>query len=1056
MKNKIPSFSIILVFICLTLVGLTLIPLLPVKLSPSQTLPQVGVGFSMPGNSSRVIEMEVTSKLESMLSRIKGIESISSTSGNGWGWVSIRLDKHVNREIARFEVSTIIRQVWPSLPQGVSYPTISLSRSDEKSGRAFMSYTINAPATPILIKQFTENQIKPKLSVIEGINRILVSGSMPMEWRLEYDYKQLESLGITVENLQSSIQQYLRKEFLGTASIEDSKGEAQWIRVALVPEGNQQQDFRPENILIRNINGKLIALSELITIAHVEETAQSYYRINGLNSIYLSVYSDDNANQLDLSKKIKDKLTELMPLFPAGYEMHLEHDTTEYIQEELSKVYFRSGLTMIILLLFVLLIYRSLKYLFLIAFSLVVNLAVAVIWYYLFHLEIQLYSLAGITISLTLVIDNTIVMSDQIIRRKNRQAFLAILTATLTTIASLVIIFFMDEKIRLNLQDFAGVIIVNLSVSIFIALFLVPALLEKLKIGEKKKKNKKRAYRSKRRVIRFNRFYEKFCQFAWRRRAFFILIIILAFGLPTYLLPDKLKGESKWDELYNKTLGSEFYKEKLKTHVDTYLGGSLRLFAQKVFEGRYFTDREKTSIYVVATLPNGSTITQMNDLIQRMESYISQFPEVKQFQTSINSARSANINIEFTKESERSSFPFLLKSNLISKALELGGGSWGVYGLGDSFSNNVQESAGSYQVKMYGFNYDELNEWALQFKEKLLGHRRIKEVIISSQFSWHKDDYQEFVFDINKERLAQENIQPIQLFASIKPTFGQEIYAGQLAGEFGLENIKLHSKQAIEYDVWGLENIPGKTYNAEYKLAELSTIQKTQAPQNIAKEDQQYLLCLQYEYIGSGEQGTKVLNRYIEEFRPMLPLGYTIENVQRSWDWGKENARQYWLLLLIFIIIFFTCSILFNSLKQPLHVIFVIPISYIGVFLTFYLFKLSFDQGGFAAFVLLCGVAVNANIYVIDEYNNIRNARKIPPLKAYIKAWNAKISPIFLTVISTILGFMPFMIGYREAFWYPLAAGTMGGLVMSLVGLFFFLPLFMGVGKKKKEKKKSV
>jgi multidrug efflux pump subunit AcrB len=182
-------------------------------------------------------------------------------------------------------------------------------------------------------------------------------------------------------------------------------------------------------------------------------------------------------------------------------------------------------------------------------------------------------------------------------------------------------------------------------------------------------------------------------------------------------------------------------------------------------------------------------------------------------------------------------------------------------------------------------------------------------------------------------------------------------------------------------------------------------------------------------------------------------MGYTIKNEHDYWYWSRENSKQYSLLLLIFVIVYFMCSILFNSLRQPFSIIFVIPISFIGIFLTFYLFRLNFDQGGFASFVLLCGLSVNANIYIINEYNNILKSRNISPLKAYIKAWNAKISPIFLTVISTILGFIPFMIGqYKEAFWYPLAAGTIGGLIVSLIGTFCFLPLFMGVAKQKKEK----
>ena len=66
----------------------------------------------------------------------------------------------------------------------------------------------------------------------------------------------------------------------------------------------------------------------------------------------------------------------------------------------------------------------------------------------------------------------------------------------------------------------------------------------------------------------------------------------------------------------------------------------------------------------------------------------------------------------------------------------------------------------------------------------------------------------------------------------------------------------------------------------------------------------------------------------------------------------------------------------------------------------------------------------------------------MPAWKAYLKAWSAKIIPIFLTVVSTILGFVPFMLGDKEAFWFPLAAGTIGGLVMSILGIFLYLPIF--------------
>jgi len=399
---RVSSFSIILVFFCLTLAGLALIPLLPVKLSPSQTLPEVNVNFSLQGNAARVIEMKATSRLEEMLARIKGVENISSTSGNGWGNISIRFNKHTEMEVARFEVSTIIRQTWSFLPEGTSYPNISLSQSDGRAGRPFLSYTVNAPANPIIIHLYTENNIKPQLAQISGINRIDVSGAMPMEWRFEYDYKQLETLGITVQDIQSAIQNSLNKEFLGTTTVDSTE----WIRVTILSKNNNEKEFDPASIIVKNIGGERITLDKLVTVTHNGQEASSYYRINGLNSIYLSIVSEERANQLDLRKKIKEKLKEIEQSFPAGYEVHLSYDATEYIGIELNKVWFRSVLTFIILLVFMLVIYRSFKYLLMIFLSLVMNLAIAVIFYYLGRLEIQLYSLAGITISLTLVIDN--------------------------------------------------------------------------------------------------------------------------------------------------------------------------------------------------------------------------------------------------------------------------------------------------------------------------------------------------------------------------------------------------------------------------------------------------------------------------------------------------------------------------------------------------------------------------------------------------------------------------------------------------------------------------
>lgn len=175
------SFTLIVTFVCLSLIGLALTPLLPVKLSPSRDMPGLFVSFSMPGNSARVVETEVTSRLEGMLSRVNGIENIISTSDNGGGYIMIELDRHADIDAARFEVSTLIRQLWSQLPDGVSYPLISTQQSDDKASRPFMTYTLNAPATPIVIQKYGEERIKPMISALDGVYKVELSGATPME-----------------------------------------------------------------------------------------------------------------------------------------------------------------------------------------------------------------------------------------------------------------------------------------------------------------------------------------------------------------------------------------------------------------------------------------------------------------------------------------------------------------------------------------------------------------------------------------------------------------------------------------------------------------------------------------------------------------------------------------------------------------------------------------------------------------------------------------------------------------------------------------------------------
>lgn len=1030
----ISSFSIIVSFIAIALLGCALMPLLPVKLVPSESLPAIGVGFSMSGASARTVESEVTSRLESALNRIQGVKYIDSRSSSGRGYITLEFDRNTDLEVARFEAAMIIRQLWSSLPDKVSYPYIDVRKVDAKATGPFISYTINAGQQPADIMRYAEDNIRPLLSRIPGVTKVELSGATPMEWQIEYDNNLMTRLGISVSQIQSALSSYYGSEFLRMAPLKAGSDDS-WTRITISnPDGSDKIDL--SRIVVASLNGQIITLDKIARATRAEALPTGYFRINGLNSVYLNISAAENANQIELSKQVRQTLAGMS--LPPGFMLNLSYDASENISTELDKIYFRTALTVLILFIFVALITMSWRYLMLITICLAINMAIAFVAYYFLKVEIQLYSLAGITISLNLVIDNLIVMAEHITRRHNLRAFSAVLAATLTTIGALSVVFFLDEKTMLSLKDFVIVVIVNLATSLLVALFLVPALIERMKI--RKKASRKRRF--KKLSLKLMRGYQSAAGFLCRHKIITFTVFILAFGLPVFLLPERMEGDGGFASVYNSVFGSDNYREHVRPWVDRCLGGTLRLFAEKVSNGSYFNnDRSEPTVSISATLPNGATLPQMNALIAKMEKFLAQQEGIRQFQTSVYSPRRSNITAYFKPEYQHTGYPYRLKSDAISKALTLGGGSWSVYGLEDQgFNNDVRENAGSYRLKLTGYNYDELYAQAEVLRDTLLTYKRIKEVTINSEFSYWKDDYTEFYLDIDKKRLAKDSLSVTDLFGAISHELCDEQTIGSLSTAGGNEYIKL-SSGGNDRDVWAFMNVPLSVGKRLIKLSDYATIERRQTPPDIVKYNQEYVICLQYEYIGSHTQGRKLLDRIIEQFSKTLPVGYKVESDSSSWNFGNK-AGHYALLGLIALIIFFISAILFNSLRQPLAIIFVIPVSFIGVFLTFYLFDLKFDQGGFAAFILLCGITVNAAIYIINEYNSLRTSYPhIAPRKLYFTAFRAKITTILLTVLSTVLGFIPFLIGdSREGFWFPLAAGTMGGLIMSILAILLLLP----------------
>ncbi|MDP3644761.1 MAG: efflux RND transporter permease subunit [Bacteroidota bacterium] len=1035
-KYQPSSFSILIIFVLLMIVGISVLPLLNVQLTPSRSLPGLSVSYSWPDASARVIEQEVTSKLEGLFSGVKGIKEVSSVSSKGYGRISLSFKKTVNLDAARFEVASLIRQIYVTLPEQVSFPELSMSSSGENSS-PILTYTLNASASPFFIQKYAEDHLVPKLSVIQGVNGVKVYGSTPYEWEIRFNSEQIQGLGIRSENIVQSISDYFRKDFLGQGTVSTLNSET----IIGIYLSNSLADSIPwRSIPVKKVKNRMILLGDIASIAYKEQQASSYFRINGLNTINMIIYPEDKVNNLRLAKEVKHQVEFLRAELPSGYSMLLASDSVEYLDKELTKIWERTIFSLIILLTFVLLISRQIKYLLLITISIVANLVIACIFYYVLGIEIHLYTLAGITISFGMIIDNCIIMIDHFRHQGNRKAFLAILAATLSTIGALCVIFFLKDEQKINLVEFAQVIIVNLTVSMGIALILIPALMEKIKL---RKKINRSFFRRKRSALRFTRFYERLIRFSKRYRWAYVVVFILGFGIPVQWLPAKIEKKETWAEWYNKTLGDPWVAENVRQIAEKALGGSLRLFSEYVFENSFYSEPSRTTLYARGTMPEGCTVQQLNEAMVLMENFLSKFDEIELFQTSITSYNNSSITIQFKPEYEFGSFPYFLKEEITSKAISLGGMDWSVYGVGRGFSNSLNSGYKNSQIILEGYNYDQLYGYAERLKGRLEKNERVKDAEITGSTGWNVKILYEYNIDFNQEGLGLNGVGIGQFYSFLK----DKVYKANLSPVYAnneLQPVSLVSDSYGVFNVWDLNNRPVSIGEKQFKLASLGKVARQKSGNDIYKTNQQYQLVVAYDFIGPEPLSKMVREQHEKELAQILPLGYSVR--QYEWGgWDKKDKKQYFLILLVIVIIYFLCAILLESLLQPFAIIFMIPVSFIGVFLTFYLFDFNFDQGGFASFILLCGIVVNAGLYIINDYNNFCRAKGVRDnLRVYLKAFNHKIIPIFLTIISTVLGLVPFVWGgQKEVFWFAFAAGAIGGLIFSVTAILFYLPLFI-------------
>ena len=446
-------------------------------------------------------------------------------------------------------------------------------------------------------------------------------------------------------------------------------------------------------------------------------------------------------------------------------------------------------------------------------------------------------------------------------------------------------------------------------------------------------------------------------------------------------------------------------------------------------------------------MPEGCTVQQLNDVVKDMENYLSSIEEIEMFTSRITAGR-ASLVVKFDEAIRNSSLPESIKSEVIDKAIDFGGANWQITGLDEEYFSNVIYNTGkSSSIIIKGYNYDKLYQYAQILVDTLTSNKRVKDIEIETSMLTYSTNRTEYYMDYDLDRLSLYQVTPEQLFGVLNEKLTESSKAGETLYNGKLYEVSLVSSASSGFDYWSLNNSNVDVNGRQLKFSSFGNIEKRMTGNNIVREDQQYTLSVSFNYMGSTTAAQKLLDRSVKMMNSsILPVGYST-SLNNFFFGEKELELSLFLIILVIAIIYFICSILFESLLQPLVIVFMIPISFIGVFFAFYLTEASFDQGGFASLIMLSGLVVNAGIYIINQYNiNKRsvNFERRNPLKLLVKSYNYKLLPVSLTIIATILGMIPFFIdGKSEVFWYSFALGTTSGLLFSFLTIIFFLPIFV-------------
>lgn len=1042
-------YLISLTYMLVVIIGIAAWRMISLEEAPELNRPSISVSYSWGTTSPEIVEKEITRKIESAANRLRGVERIYSSTGEGQSQVTIYFNEQSPVDFRKVELQEYMVGLQESMPPGVSEPNISHSVPEElEDTQNLLSYSISGSRQVNELVEFVRENIRLPLLGVDGLSEIRVTGGTDPALVFEFNSRLVQRYNLDPYSMMGEV-----RTNLGWRSSGFIESSGHRYSMLVPPQFGSLRDIRDIQVRIPNSERRL-RLGDIALISIQDTPASSLRRINGNPALFINFIKQSGADAMSLAEYLRGRMDEIESELPDDMYLRLTGDTTEDLREQFGSLQDQALISLLVVFLILMAFIRRFRAPFVILGSVIFSLLLSIAVLYFIGYTLNVLTLAGLTVALGMIIDNAVVVFEQVnprlpderesrishVKRELPRSVVPVLGSTLTTVGIFIPLFFAMEELQLFLVPLAVALSSTLLASLFIALSWIPYaliwLVPSKSEGDKQKGKKKTSLseRLRRGLLQM---------FAFRRRIrwVFYIALIVTLGIPVWAI-----DTPPFDEEEEQTWWPEFTRTYFdnRSDIDPWIGGlPYRFFNDTYFGSPWGGGSTQQRISISIRTPQGTPLDQIDEMARNFEKIAQPYTEAfTYYSTQVNeSSESASLQFYIKDEYLTQPEPYIYYAEAQYLAARTGNSGISVSGLGDGIYTGLGSSSIGRSIYLTGYSYEGLLDVARDLEQRLKRSRRVQEVDIHGARYGGSDLYQ-YYLDLDEGELAMRGIGPRELYRAISMDVDPRNSAGRVEVNGSQMNLIVRNETRTERPEQLLDKKrftgPDSTMFTVGQVAEVAR-QKRQT--SIVRENQSYFRTVSVDFLGPYRLANDYIEGVIEE--TPTPVGVTISQSRSgSFSFGNQEQTRNLLFLLGMTVlsVWMIVSALLESWTDPLIVILAVPMSLIGIMAGTLYHDMAFDQGAIAGTLLCVGVVVNNSILLMHEKQYFREIG-IHGLRSWLYVYRNKMRAVLITTLTTMGGLFPIFLLSEHDVWQPLSTVVIWGLS----GSTFLILLLMGI-----------